>query len=139
MKLVISGWLTKRGRSTAFSSGKWHRRYFELWQEPMDGTAALKYFASDEPHEKPRGIARVHAASSVRVLDDEASLIDHGLDRSLAGRRVFLFQATPAKDKAELAKAKFAFFLEAENASVCLLYTSPSPRDGLLSRMPSSA
>ena len=24
-------------------------------------------------------------------------------------------------------------------ASACLLYTSPSPRDGLLSRMPSSA
>ena len=26
-----------------------------------------------------------------------------------------------------------------EGATVCLLYTSPSPRDGLLSRMPSSA
>ena len=26
-----------------------------------------------------------------------------------------------------------------ERASACLLYTSPSPRDGLLSRMPSSA
>ena len=26
-----------------------------------------------------------------------------------------------------------------ENATNCLLYTSPSPRDGLLSRMPSSA
>ena len=26
-----------------------------------------------------------------------------------------------------------------EKAGVCLLYTSPSPRDGLLSRMPSSA
>ena len=26
-----------------------------------------------------------------------------------------------------------------ERMSVCLLYTSPSPRDGLLSRMPSSA
>ena len=25
------------------------------------------------------------------------------------------------------------------NPSICLLYTSPSPRDGLLSRMPSSA
>src|SRR5665647_1939993 len=25
------------------------------------------------------------------------------------------------------------------NSSICLLYTSPSPRDGLLSRMPSSA
>ena len=29
--------------------------------------------------------------------------------------------------------------LEASQASTCLLYTSPSPRDGLLSRMPSSA
>ena len=27
----------------------------------------------------------------------------------------------------------------AEQTAVCLLYTSPSPRDGLLSRMPSSA
>ena len=27
----------------------------------------------------------------------------------------------------------------AEQANICLLYTSPSPRDGLLSRMPSSA
>ena len=26
-----------------------------------------------------------------------------------------------------------------EKVKVCLLYTSPSPRDGLLSRMPSSA
>ena len=25
------------------------------------------------------------------------------------------------------------------NSAICLLYTSPSPRDGLLSRMPSSA
>ena len=29
--------------------------------------------------------------------------------------------------------------LEAALALICLLYTSPSPRDGLLSRMPSSA
>ena len=29
--------------------------------------------------------------------------------------------------------------LNARPARVCLLYTSPSPRDGLLSRMPSSA
>ena len=28
---------------------------------------------------------------------------------------------------------------EPKNAYNCLLYTSPSPRDGLLSRMPSSA
>ena len=30
-------------------------------------------------------------------------------------------------------------FVDFGTASVCLLYTSPSPRDGLLSRMPSSA
>ena len=29
--------------------------------------------------------------------------------------------------------------ISAENLGACLLYTSPSPRDGLLSRMPSSA
>ena len=28
---------------------------------------------------------------------------------------------------------------EIEYRKICLLYTSPSPRDGLLSRMPSSA
>ena len=32
-----------------------------------------------------------------------------------------------------------AFAAGAKEASGCLLYTSPSPRDGLLSRMPSSA
>ena len=30
-------------------------------------------------------------------------------------------------------------FGEWDNYKACLLYTSPSPRDGLLSRMPSSA
>ena len=31
------------------------------------------------------------------------------------------------------------FFFAAIRNRICLLYTSPSPRDGLLSRMPSSA
>ena len=30
-------------------------------------------------------------------------------------------------------------FFERQTYTICLLYTSPSPRDGLLSRMPSSA
>ena len=34
---------------------------------------------------------------------------------------------------------KVAKAIEAEWFHTCLLYTSPSPRDGLLSRMPSSA
>ena len=39
------------------------------------------------------------------------------------------------KDEAEQAKSQ----LEEAGATVCLLYTSPSPRDSTLSRMPSSA
>ena len=48
-----------------------------------------------------------------------------------------LIQLTPARGWGTLvySGALFAYAL----ASACLLYTSPSPRDGLLSRMPSSA
>ena len=37
------------------------------------------------------------------------------------------------------ANLAFTFQMEKHQDRVCLLYTSPSPRDGLLSRMPSSA
>ena len=36
-------------------------------------------------------------------------------------------------------KQTFPFFVNPIIGNICLLYTSPSPRDGLLSRMPSSA
>ena len=35
--------------------------------------------------------------------------------------------------------ASKGFVMKGETARICLLYTSPSPRDTLLSRMPSSA
>ena len=37
-----------------------------------------------------------------------------------------------------VAKA-YNYVLELANTNICLLYTSPSPRDATLSRMPSSA
>ena len=37
------------------------------------------------------------------------------------------------------AMADIAAEVQLPRSSLCLLYTSPSPRDGLLSRMPSSA
>ena len=40
-----------------------------------------------------------------------------------------------AKDGEEL----FGWIIKGSNDKVCLLYTSPSPRDATLSRMPSSA
>ena len=36
-------------------------------------------------------------------------------------------------------QAGITFWDAAHECNACLLYTSPSPRDGLLSRMPSSA
>ena len=42
--------------------------------------------------------------------------------------------ASPEEQKKSLARVQ-----PNNNSSGCLLYTSPSPRDGLLSRMPSSA
>ena len=43
------------------------------------------------------------------------------------------------KDNAIIKHALFEFLEKIERSIYCLLYTSPSPRDGLLSRMPSSA
>ena len=51
------------------------------------------------------------------------------------------------EEKAEQAKLRQEYIAavrlnlrtQLDNINICLLYTSPSPRDGLLSRMPSSA
>ena len=48
--------------------------------------------------------------------------------RGILGKRTGFEGKSPAQFKEVL-----------KNIKVCLLYTSPSPRDGLLSRMPSSA
>ena len=58
--------------------------------------------------------------------------------------------AAKAKELAAVAKANISIYAEEDKVKKaeielgklyyrCLLYTSPSPRDGLLSRMPSSA
>ena len=59
---------------------------------------------------------------------------------SEGGSKTFAKQANDAEIQALMTQL---FELEAaqetDQALTCLLYTSPSPRDGLLSRMPSSA
>ena len=62
------------------------------------------------------------------------SLIDKvDLNGAGQGRRALFVSGTIGPAAAALFRDKL------DQANLCLLYTSPSPRDGLLSRMPSSA
>ena len=69
---------------------------------------------------------------SISVLEDADSAPESAV--ALVGEMKVLIPMAGLIDKeAELAR------LAKEINKLCLLYTSPSPRDGLLSRMPSSA
>ena len=61
-----------------------------------------------------------------------------GMAKSLASAAVILSLTACGADTLDSLEASLANG-EDVNISICLLYTSPSPRDGLLSRMPSSA
>ena len=54
-----------------------------------------------------------------------------------------IFKMNDGYDFGDLSDSDLSFFSKTEldegQKMACLLYTSPSPRDGLLSRMPSSA
>ena len=63
---------------------------------------------------------------------DNVSFHDQA-SKAVAGA-TFIQESVP-----ERIELKHALYQEIETALACLLYTSPSPRDGLLSRMPSSA
>ena len=52
---------------------------------------------------------------------------------------VLIAYGDPARIKSESKANSPELFGTAGKIKLCLLYTSPSPRDGLLSRMPSSA
>ena len=53
-------------------------------------------------------------------------------------RKLYNVESTESDEASDLLSLTLAETRVAE-ANICLLYTSPSPRDGLLSRMPSSA
>ena len=55
----------------------------------------------------------------------------------LAGKPAGAKIGRPTAEQAEIARLRRQ--LDLAQRRLCLLYTSPSPRDGLLSRMPSSA
>ena len=77
------------------------------------------------------GIGKFHHGGA-EGADTEAAKI--AAKSGWGGERTVVF-----KPKRKTAKELLARNEKIVDASLCLLYTSPSPRDGLLSRMPSSA
>ena len=84
--------------------------------------------------------------AGVHVLADDDSRWNHDPVEQArfacrGGAQVVQLRAKHATDRVTLewARAIREITLETETAFVCLLYTSPSPRDKRQSRMPSSA
>ena len=85
---------------------------------------------------------QVFAGLLAAVLEDERISPDERerLDAYREKHRITDAQQSEALAAIGWTDAQFAEKLtEGEELEACLLYTSPSPRDGLLSRMPSSA
>ena len=74
--------------------------------------------------------------SGLKGTNTEQNLKDAFAGESQANRRYLYFAA---KADVEGHNDVAAVFRSTAEGETCLLYTSPSPRDGLLSRMPSSA
>ena len=94
---------------------------------------------SDKP-ESGYGLA-THATDVVRVLDhlglEDAVLMGHSMGAFVAMQTAL---ASPERVRAlVLLDGGWPRVESSPEEMTCLLYTSPSPRDGLLSRMPSSA
>ena len=94
------------------------------WVTTTDGDKYLDFAAGiavvSTGHSHPKVVEAI-AAQAARGIHLQANIFTHDLMQPLAAK---LAEITPASID--------TFFY-------CLLYTSPSPRDGLLSRMPSSA
>ena len=74
----------------------------------------------------------------VAILDDYQDVSKEFVDlKKLSGKYEFKIFSEPFLDEAEAIEQLADF--EALLIMRCLLYTSPSPRDATLSRMPSSA
>ena len=66
-----------------------------------------------------------------KITSNDASFITRSFDEMHPADAADIIEHLSENDRESLIKLN--------NFKICLLYTSPSPRDGLLSRMPSSA
>ena len=147
---------TLDGQALTFT-GRYEGLNAALFDSVLQAASITPQATTDEqPTDRPR--SRELAAGLLRALTDWASgsvgdgrpratihlLIEEGdpgapdVNTTTAGLRPRLSQQTID----ELSEDADTTIIRTRNGvpmSICLLYTSPSPRDGLLSRMPSSA
>ena len=82
------------------------------------------------------GIEKIASVLALVEFVDALHIVSHG-----TGGAVQLGSVTLNAEVINTRSEELSLWSEelSEDADICLLYTSPSPRDGLLSRMPSSA
>ena len=82
----------------------------------------------------------MHGAGCICKFDREAQHIERAVLRMLDGDpHLLVLRLRVVKYLGQTEHAAAGYAGGVEPVDPCLLYTSPSPRDGLLSRMPSSA
>ena len=72
------------------------------------------------------------------IADENPHLYQRDVERIVNTVFSEITEALAKGDRVEL-RGFGAFSVKSRDARICLLYTSPSPRDATLSRMPSSA
>ena len=86
------------------------------------------------------GFSVVGTLDALFDVDNMAVSIRHGKKLGLYTVAALVFSESPVHTDEVYANTAKALIEQTDvDAIICLLYTSPSPRDGLLSRMPSSA
>ena len=101
-------------------------------------------WAGDPPGSDEEAVARIVAAAITVIDETGADIGIADVARALGVIRQTVYRYFPNAEAlmAAVAVASVGSFLdriEDHTAGICLLYTSPSPRDRTRSRMPSSA
>ena len=132
----------------AYATGKRKNAVARVWIKPGKGTITIN--GRDQEVYFARPVLRMMIAQPLQVTDRlgqfdvEISVHGSGLSGQAGAIRHGLSKALTYYEPALRPVLKPHGFLTRDSRVVerkkyCLLYTSPSPRDGLLSRMPSSA
>ena len=103
-----------------------------MWVNAEGKTVYVKY------HWKPKaGIETIDRREATRLAGEDPDIATRDLYDTIASGKTVEFELHV--QIMEIADELKQNFDPLDATKTCLLYTSPSPRDGLLSRMPSSA